>query len=62
MQYLALRMWRLQLLDETHLFIRYATEEMATIKIKNPTLEGNTEYFMIYDMASATVNIIFLKK
>lgn len=56
MQYLALRMWRLQLLDETHLFIRYASEAMATIKIKNPTLKVYTEYFMVYDMATATVN------
>lgn len=61
LQYLSLRMWRLQLLDENHIFIRYASEAMATIKIRSPNLNASTEYFMVYNMVTATVNSLFIK-
>jgi de-etiolated-1 len=50
-------MWKMQLLDEEHILIRYASEEVATIKIQEPNTQAS--FFMVYNMATTTVNILF---
>lgn len=47
-------MWKMQLLDEDHILIRYASEEVATIKIQEPNTQAS--FFMVYNMATAMVN------
>lgn len=44
----------MQLLDENHILIRYASEEVATIKIQEPNTQAS--FFMIYNMATTVVN------
>lgn len=54
-QFLSLRMWKMQLLDENHILIRYASEEVATIKIQEPNTQAS--FFMVYNMATTMVNL-----
>ncbi|XP_025411169.1 DET1 homolog isoform X1 [Sipha flava] len=56
-QFLSLRMWKMQLLDEEHILIRYASEEVATIKIQEPNTQAS--FFMVYNMATTTVLEVF---
>lgn len=32
-----LRMWKMQLLDEQHLFIKYTSEDVVTMRVSDPT-------------------------
>lgn len=52
-QFKSLRMWKMQLLDVDNMLIRYASEEVATAKIQEPSTQAS--YFMIYNMTTATV-------
>lgn len=54
LQFLSLRMWKMQLLDENHILIRYTTEEVATIKIQEPNTQPS--FFMVYNMATNVVS------
>lgn len=45
----------MQLLDENHILIRYASEEVATIKIQEPNTQAS--FFMIYNMVSTMVKL-----
>lgn len=47
-------MWKMQLLDENHILIRYTTEEVATIKIQEPNTQAS--FFMVYNMATNVVS------
>lgn len=52
-------MWKMQLLDENHILVRYASEEVATIKIQEPNTQAS--FFMVYNMATTMVNFIKFK-
>ncbi|XP_050526984.1 DET1 homolog isoform X2 [Daktulosphaira vitifoliae] len=56
-QFLSLRMWKIQLLNENHILIRYASEEVATIKIQEPNTQAS--FFMIYNVVSTKVINVF---
>lgn len=50
----------MQLLDEDHVLIRYASEEVATVKIQEPNSQAS--FFMVYNMATTTVNLNYINK
>lgn len=50
-------MWKMQLLDENHILIRYASEEVVTIRIHEPNTHAS--FFMVYNMATTMVNLAF---
>ncbi|XP_022160189.1 DET1 homolog isoform X2 [Myzus persicae] len=52
-QFISLRMWKMQLLDVDNMIIRYASEDVVTAKIQEPSTQAS--YFMIYNMTTATV-------
>lgn len=35
-----LRMWKMQLLDEHHLFIKYTSEDVVTLRVTDPSQVG----------------------
>lgn len=47
-QYLALRMWKIQLLDDDHLLIKYSSEEVVTSKVYEPN--SHDSYFVVYNI------------
>lgn len=53
-------MWKMQLLDEDHILIRYASEEVATIRIQEPNAQAS--FFMIYNINTAKVNLMIYFK
>ncbi|KAL0271707.1 UNVERIFIED_CONTAM: hypothetical protein PYX00_008713 [Menopon gallinae] len=54
----ALRMWKMQLLDHDHLLIKYASEDVVTLKATEPT-HSHTSFFMIYNMKDAKVLAVY---
>ena len=56
-QFKNLRMWKMQLLDAQHLLIRYATEDMITMKTQDPN--SLNSFFAIYNMVSTEVIAVF---
>jgi len=53
---MSLRMWKMQLLDVDNILIRYASEDVVTAKIQEPSTQAS--FFMIYNMTTATVNLV----
>lgn len=49
----------MQLLDTDHILIRYASEEVVTVKIQEPSSQAS--FYMIYNMTTTTVNLSFKK-
>lgn len=47
-QYRDLRMWKIQLLDEDHLLIKYASEEVVTLKVQEPN--SHASYFVVFNI------------
>lgn len=47
-QYLGLRMWKMQLLDEDHLLIKYSDEVVVTLKVLEPN--SHSSFFVIYNI------------
>ena len=43
-----LRMWKMQLLDEHHLFIKYTSEEVVTLKVTDPSQVSCTPLHTLY--------------
>jgi len=52
-------MWKMQLIDVDSMIIRYASEDVVTAKIQEPSTQAS--YFMVYNMTTATVNLSFNK-
>jgi len=52
-QYASLKMWKMQLLDENHLLIKYASEDVVTLKIQDPNSQPS--FFIVYNMVSTEV-------
>ncbi|XP_065334852.1 DET1 homolog [Cloeon dipterum] len=53
----SLKLWKMQLLDEDHLLMKYADEDVVTMK----TLEPNsaTSFFVVYNISKATVLAVY---
>lgn len=51
--FLGLRMWKMQLLDEQHLLIKYASEDVVTLQIQDPNSQPS--FFMVYNMETTQV-------
>ncbi|XP_067358209.1 DET1 homolog isoform X2 [Channa argus] len=51
-----LRMWKMQLLDEHHLFIKYASEDVVTLRVTDPS---QPSFFVVYNMVSTEVLAVF---
>ncbi|XP_013406037.1 DET1 homolog [Lingula anatina] len=56
-QFKMLRMWKMQLLDENHLLIKYASEEVVTLRISDPNSQPS--FFVVYNMVSTEVLAVF---
>lgn len=51
--FLGMRMWKMQLLDKRHLLIKYASEEVVTLRVQDPNSQPS--FFMVYDMETTEV-------
>nr|SVE86623.1 EOG090X028J [Daphnia similis] len=49
----ALRLWKMQLLDESHLLLKYASEDVVTLRA--PDANTQPAFFVVYNMDSAQV-------
>ena len=56
-QFRLLRMWKMQLLDENHLLIKYASEDVVTLKVTDPNSQPS--FFVVYNMATTQVLAVF---
>lgn len=56
-QFKTLRMWKMQLLDENHLLIKYASEEVVTLKINDPNSQPS--FFVVYNMVSTEILAVY---
>jgi len=56
-QFRLLRMWKMQLLDEDHLLIKYACEDVVTLKVTDPN--SQLSIFVVYNMATTQVVAVF---
>ncbi|XP_002730892.1 DET1 homolog, partial [Saccoglossus kowalevskii] len=52
-----LRMWKMQLLDETHLLIKYASEDVVTLRVPDPNSQPS--FFVVYNMLSTKVVAVY---
>nr|XP_053643092.1 DET1 homolog isoform X2 [Cherax quadricarinatus]XP_053643093.1 DET1 homolog isoform X2 [Cherax quadricarinatus]XP_053643094.1 DET1 homolog isoform X2 [Cherax quadricarinatus]XP_053643095.1 DET1 homolog isoform X2 [Cherax quadricarinatus]XP_053643096.1 DET1 homolog isoform X2 [Cherax quadricarinatus]XP_053643097.1 DET1 homolog isoform X2 [Cherax quadricarinatus] len=52
-----LRMWKMQLLDDVHLLIKYASEEVVTLRAAEPN--GQPSFFVVYNMISTEVLAVY---
>ena len=56
-QFKNLRMWKMQLLDECHILIKYASEEVVTMKASEPNSQAS--FFVVYNMVSTEVISVY---
>lgn len=56
-QYKLLRIWKMQLLDENLLLIKYASESVVTLKAQEPN--SQPAYFVIYSIWDSTVLAVY---
>lgn len=56
-QFRMLRMWKMQLLDENHVMIKYASEDVVTLRISDPNSQPS--FFVVYNMVSTDVVAVF---
>ncbi|XP_050695628.1 DET1 homolog isoform X2 [Eriocheir sinensis] len=54
---LRLRMWKMQLLDDLHLLIKYASEEVVTLRAAEPN--GQPSFFVVYNMITTEVLAVY---
>jgi len=52
-----LKMWKMQLLDEDHLLLKYAVENVVTMKTPEPN--SHTSFFVVYNISQAIVLAVF---
>lgn len=57
-QYKDLKMWKMQLIDDNHLLIRYTSEEVVTQKIPEPS-NYYRSFFVIYNISETQVLEVF---
>ncbi|MBZ3881684.1 DET1-like protein [Sciurus carolinensis] len=51
-----LPMWNMQLLDENHLFIKYTSEDIVTLRVTDPS---QASFFVVYNMVTTEVIAVF---
>ncbi|XP_069768022.1 DET1 homolog isoform X2 [Narcine bancroftii] len=51
-----LRMWKMQLLDENHLLIKYTSEDIVTLRVTDPS---QPSFFVVYNMVTTRVLAVF---
>lgn len=56
-QFQQLRMWKMQLLDENHLLIKYASEDVVTLRIQDPNSQPS--FFVVYNMVTTQVIAVY---
>lgn len=56
-QYNQLRMWKMQLLDDNHLLIKYAFEEVVMLKSSEPN--SQLSYFVIYSIWDSKILAVY---
>lgn len=56
-QYRLLRMWKMQLLDDNHLLIKYASEDVVTMKHSEPGSQPS--FFVIYHIWDTQILSVF---
>lgn len=56
-QFKALRMWKMQLLDDNHLLIKYASEGVVTLQISDPNSQPS--FFVVYNMVTTEVLAVY---
>jgi de-etiolated-1 len=52
-----LKMWKMQLLDENHLLIKYASEEVVTLRSSEPNSQPS--YFVVYNTETTDVTAVY---
>jgi len=52
-----LKMWKMQLLDSEHLLLKYASEEVVTLRSSEPNSQPS--YFVVYNLASTEVLAVY---
>ncbi len=56
-QFCSLRIWKMQLLDENHLLLKYASEEVITLRLSD--LNSPPSVFVVYNMITSQVISVF---
>lgn len=57
-QYTNLRMWKMQLLDDDHLLIKYASEDVVTLKVGEPN--SHASFYVIFNIWEKKVLACYL--
>ncbi|KAK7496836.1 hypothetical protein BaRGS_00011816 [Batillaria attramentaria] len=55
--FLGLRMWKMQLLDERHLLIKYASEDVVALRVQEPNSQPS--FFVVYDIETTQVVAVY---
>jgi de-etiolated-1 len=55
--YNALKLWKMQLLDENHLLIKYASEDVVTLKCTDANTQPS--FFVVYNMKESKILAIY---
>lgn len=55
--FLALKLWKMQLLDEDHLLIKYASEDVVTLK--STDANSQPQFFVVYNIKDSKVIAIY---
>ena len=50
-------MWKMQLLDENHLLVKYAGEDVVTLKASEPNSQSS--FFVVYNFMTAEVLAVY---
>ncbi|CAG2162147.1 unnamed protein product [Oppiella nova] len=56
-QFCSLRVWKMQLLDENHLLLKYASEEVITSRLND--INSSPSLFVVYNMITSCVIAVF---
>ncbi|XP_014786466.1 DET1 homolog [Octopus bimaculoides] len=56
-QFKSLRMWKMQLIDSEHLLIKYASEEVVTLRVSDPNSQPS--FFVVYNMITTEVLAVY---
>lgn len=55
--YNALKLWKMQILDENHLLLKYASEDVVTLKC--PDANTQPSFFIVYNMKESKILAIY---
>lgn len=56
-QFCDLRMWKMQLLDENHLLLKYASEDVVSFRLSDPNSQPS--FFVVYNVLTTQVLAIY---